>query len=206
MRIAVYLKVTDEKKYVAKQRSGITRWLNQNIPKHTKEIYTDEPAGGTPNKRGGYRSLKQAVKNGDIDVVIVHSVSIISASVSSLVHEILDFADKKVGFVSASEKAIDFRESTEGSIQTLGALRDILGAEKTGLRERVQAGIRKAEAEGKKLGRPKRYKDGDVKKILKLRDEQGWSFARIAGKVQVSPSTVQAIYHEAVAARGREER
>ena len=203
MRIAIYLRMTDEPKDVQLQRTGITRWLNKNIPERTTTTYPDEDQNGMPNKRRCYRGLKLAVRNGDIDLVIVHSVRRISLSVHSLVRELLYFADHGVGFVAASEKSIDFRATTKGSKQTLAALRDILDAETVSLRERVQAGIREAKEEGKTLGRPRQYTAATIEKILKLR-EKDWSFARIAGKVKLSPSTVQKLCRAAEAEREEE--
>ena len=59
--------------------------------------------------------------------------------------------------------------------------------ERNVIRERVQAGLKHAQAKGKKLGRPKVAVD--TSKVMQLRAE-GQSIARIAKQLGVSTGTI----------------
>ena len=66
--------------------------------------------------------------------------------------------------------------------------------ERSMIQERIHAGLNRARAAGKQLGRP--GLDQDMRdRIIQLR-EQGVSFRKIAGEVGVSLSTVQRVLAE----------
>ena len=72
---------------------------------------------------------------------------------------------------------------------TMGVINAVAEFEKDLLVERTQAGLARAKAEGKTLGRPKSLSPEDSKKVQKMLD-QGVSVAEIARQLGTSRQTI----------------
>ena len=71
---------------------------------------------------------------------------------------------------------------------TMSVISAVAEFERDLLIERTQAGLKRARAEGKKLGRPKALTDVQVEKVGRLRSE-GASFGQIAEQMEISRSS-----------------
>jgi DNA invertase Pin-like site-specific DNA recombinase len=62
--------------------------------------------------------------------------------------------------------------------------------------ERVKAGMERARAEGKQIGRPKAVKDEQRKRIRRMYENDNLSYGEIANKTSLSKSTISRIINE----------
>jgi DNA invertase Pin-like site-specific DNA recombinase len=100
------------------------------------------------------------------------------------------------GFEAARRYGVRYRSYQEAFIDTTSAFGDLLAAfvakiaelERKRIVERIHAGLSRARAEGKKLGRKRIV--FDRQKVYDLRD-QGQSISAICGNLGLSRGTVQ---------------
>jgi DNA invertase Pin-like site-specific DNA recombinase len=120
------------------------------------------------------------------DVVTVWKFDRFARSVSHLLRALEQFNSLGIAFVSLSEQ-IDTTTPTGKMIFTvLGAVAEL---ERSLIAERVRAGLRNAQAKGKRLGRPRVVVD--IRKIQELR-AKGLSWPKIAMELGLSVGTVYA--------------
>lgn len=85
---------------------------------------------------------------------------------------------------------------------TISVINAVAGFERDLLIERTQAGLRRAKAEAKKLGRPRALDDQQQAEVIAMR-KAGHSLAKVAEKMGVSRSAIQrAEKRSAAATRG----
>lgn len=75
---------------------------------------------------------------------------------------------------------------------TMSVISAVAEFERDLLVERTQAGLRRAKAEGKKLGRPRALDDDQIAQVLALR-QSGASLANVAMEMGVSRSAIQRV-------------
>jgi len=148
--------------------------------------YVDEGVSGVKQSRPALDELMRDARMGLLDVVVVWRFDRFSRSVLHLVQSLEEFRALQVDFVSLSE-AIDTSTPMGRMIFTItGAFAEF---ERNVIRERVVAGMGRARAEGKHLGRPRRIFDRDRAKELKA---SGMSLRQIAEELGVGKDTVRA--------------
>jgi DNA invertase Pin-like site-specific DNA recombinase len=126
-----------------------------------------------------------AVKEGQIDSVVVYSFSRFARSTTHLLNALQIFKDHNVAFVSLTEK-ID--TSTPVGVAVFSILAAISQLERDLIAERVRAGLANARAKGKLIGR-KKMRDSDlIRKLLKA----GMTYRQIAVIAKCSHGSVWA--------------
>lgn len=118
------------------------------------------------------------------DCVLVFRFDRFARSLKQLVLALDTFKSLNIDFISYQE-SVD--TSTSGGLLMFNLIASFAQFEKSIIQERVRAGIAKARAKCKVLGRPK--KDIDIDKIKQLRKE-GFSIRKIAKKIGVPKTTV----------------
>ncbi len=131
----------DELRLVAKQRG----W--------TVAEYVDEGVSGSKDSRPALDQMMADAREGRLDVVTIWKLDRLARSVRHLL-EVSDSLNAwGVGLVSVRDAHIDTTTpSGRFTLQILGAVAEL---EKGLIRERVVAGVRRAQAAGKHCGRPK---------------------------------------------------
>jgi DNA invertase Pin-like site-specific DNA recombinase len=114
--------------------------------------YIDQGVSGTRDRRPGLDKLLAAVKRRQVDVVVVAAFDRFGRSVRHLVECLELFRHYGVEFISLRE-AIDTGSPLGQAVFTIIAA--IAQLERSLIAERVRAGLRRAKAEGKRLGRPR---------------------------------------------------
>jgi len=128
------------------------------------------------------KSARKAAKRRRFDVLVVWKLDRLGRNLRHLILLLDELASLGVGFVSLGE-GID-TQTPAGRLQLhiLGAIAEF---ERERLRERVLAGLSRARAQGRKLGRP--TKDVPVEKLASV---EGFSVREAAARLGVSIATV----------------
>lgn len=113
--------------------------------------YTDEGWSGSKKSRPALDRMMQDVRDGRIDAVVVWRFDRFARSLRDLVTALEEFRTLDVAFLSHHE-AIDTNTPVGRMVfHMVAALAEF---ERELIRERVQAGVDRARAQGKRLGRP----------------------------------------------------
>ena len=185
-RVALYARVS-----TAMQSTGLetqVRILRKYIEQNeitNYEIFVDENVSGTKASRPGLDRMMLAVKNDEIETVIVPAFSRFARSTTHLLNALSTFKAKNVGFVSLSEK-ID--TSTPVGVAIFSILAAVSQLERDLIAERVRNGLANARAKGKRIGRAK-LRDSDL--IRKLH-KAGLTYRNIASIAKCSHGSVHA--------------
>lgn len=85
MTVAVYARVSTAEQNLDRQLQSTHEYANETLDRDLGEITTyRDKSSGTSTSRSGYRELMDSVEVGDVDVVIVKSVSRIARSIRDL--------------------------------------------------------------------------------------------------------------------------
>src|SRR6202795_89823 len=145
--------------------------------------YLDEGISGTKDRRPALDRLMSDAHKRRFDVVVCWRFDRFARSVSHLLRALENFNALGIAFVSLSEN-VDTTTPTGKMIFTvLGAVAEL---ERCLIVERVRAGLRNARAKGKKLGRPRKVRNGT--EIKRLRAE-GASWRTVGRALGVAPAT-----------------
>ena len=144
-------------------------------------------ASGTRDDRPNYRHLFSLARKRLIDVVIVFRYDRFARSTHALINALVEFRDLGVDFISYQEN-ID-TSSPQGKM-IFAIMASLAEFESALIAERVKAGMARAKAEGKHIGRrplPER-----VRRAIRAMKEQnpGRSIRAIAREVGVSVGSV----------------
>ena len=196
-RAAFYCRVStaDGRQTVANQIADLTD-MGRRLGWQVVEIVSDEASGVKGrDRRPGYDRLLKMITRRDVDVVAVWSVDRIARSLSELLSFLGEVQSRGVDLY-LHRQAVD--TSTPGGralFQLMGVFAEF---ERSLIVERVRAGLQRAKAEGKKLGRPAlptttrdRIRKALAKKL---------PIRAIARTVKVAPITVRRVRDELEAA------
>ena len=169
MKAALYCRVSTEEQTVVNQEMRLREWARTKG--YDFEVYSDVISGAS-KVRPGLDRLMDDVRKWQLNCVVVWKLDRLGRSLQHLISLIEEFKYYKVQFVSLTEN-ID-TESANGrlTMHIFGALAEF---EREMIVQRTHAGLDRAKAEGKTLGRPKGSKD------KKPRDKR-WYWLRWAGK------------------------
>ena len=190
--VALYLRVSTDGQTVANQKrelEGMAKRAEWKIV----EVYQDKGISGAKGRNGRPeldRMLNDATRR-RFKKLLVWDLSRLGRSLRDLI-SITDQLQELAIDLYVHKDAID-TATASGRLffHIVGAIGEF---ERERMRERINAGLARAKAEGKKLGRPEGSTKDKVKHqadIVSLRDA-GMSIRKIAGALSVSTSTVQA--------------
>lgn len=172
----------DELRAVAQQRG----W-------HVAGEFTDEGISGSVSERPGLDRLLAAAKAGKLDVVAVWRFDRFARSTQHLLAALEEFRSLGVAFVSVRE-SIDTTTATGKMV--FNFLSAVAEFEAALIRERVRAGVARAQASGKHCGRPRR--DLDLRAATVLLG-QGHALREVASMLGLPRSTLRRRLAEAAA-------
>jgi DNA invertase Pin-like site-specific DNA recombinase len=189
MRVAIYLRVSTVEQTTENQR----RELLAVAARHewqVVEIFEDPGISGAKGRdqRPGLDAMLKAVARREFEMVAAWSVDRLGRSLIDLLKLLLDLHAKGVDLFLHQQGLDTSTPSGRAMFQMLGTFAEF---ERAMIRERVNAGLARARAQGKRLGR-RRLEDSDPKKIAAIRAARrsGTGIRRIARDLGVGCGTV----------------
>src|SRR5438876_2450645 len=149
-RVACYLRVSTTEQTVENQRNDLRAYCQARGWDDVIEY--NDTGSGMRERRPGLDRLMSDVKARRVDVVVVAAFDRLGRSVRHLVEALELFRHLGVEFISLREQ-IDTGSALGQAVFTIIAA--IVQLERSLIVERVKAGLRRAKAEGKRLGRPR---------------------------------------------------
>ncbi len=181
-RVALYARVSTVEQTCDTQLHDLREYCAARGWGHPVE-YVDHGISGAKEKRPALDRLLREVKARRVDVVVVAAFDRFGRSVRHLVDALELFRHLGVEFVSLREQ-IDTGSPLGQAVFTIIAA--IAQLERSLIVERVKAGIRRARAEGRRLGRPPLQVDEHHLRRVVAR---GLSVRVAAKELGVSPSS-----------------
>jgi len=184
LRAAIYARVSTKDQDATLQVAELRRLAEQRGWCIGGE-YVDHGISGSKDQRPQLDAMMAEARRGRFDVVAVWRFDRFARSTRHLVTALEEFRALGVEFVSARE-AID--TSTPMGKMVFTMIAAVAEMERELIRERVQAGVDRARAQGKKLGRPRRELDLRAARILL---DQGHSQRAVADMLDVPRGTLR---------------
>jgi len=190
--VALYLRVSTGGQTVANQRREIEDMADRAGWKII-DVYQDEGISGAKGRNGRPaldRMLNDATRR-HFKKLLVWDLSRLGRSLRDLISITDHFQEVGIDLYVHKDAIDTGTASGRLFFHMVGAIGEF---ERERIRERINAGLARAKAEGKRLGRPSGTSKSKVKhqaEIASLRGA-GMSIRKIAGTVRVSTSTVQA--------------
>lgn len=182
-RAAIYCRCSTDQQDLTLQRDDLTAFCQRRGWQVCK-VFEDKGVSGTKDSRPALDQLVKDARQGRFDVVAVWRFDRFGRSTAHLLNSLNEFRSLSIDFVSLNE-ALDTTTPTGKVLFTIIAA--VAEFERNIIVERVRAGVRKAQANGVKCGRPRT--GFDFKKAVELRRE-GQSLRQIAKAMGVSLSTL----------------
>jgi DNA invertase Pin-like site-specific DNA recombinase len=186
LRVALYARIStvgkgqdvglqlDELRQVAEQRG----W-------RVHAEFVDEGISGSKDSRPELDRMMAAARAGKLDLVAVWKFDRFARSTSHLVTALEEFRVLGVSFVSLREQVDTSTPMGKAMFTIIAAISEL---ERDLIRERVIAGVRRAQAMGKHCGRPRREIDLRAAKALLA---QNLSVRQVADMLGLPRSTLQ---------------
>jgi DNA invertase Pin-like site-specific DNA recombinase len=183
-RIALYARVSTSDQSTDPQLLDLRRYVADRSWQSYQE-YVDEGISGTKDSRPALNQLMDDARKRKFDGVLVWRFDRFARSTRHLINALEEFKNLGIDFVSYQEN-INTSSPLGGAIFTI--ISAVAQLKRDIIVERVKAGLRRAVANGKKLGRPRVAVDVD--RIVRLR-LQGRAWAEIARELGVGKGTAQ---------------
>jgi DNA invertase Pin-like site-specific DNA recombinase len=191
-RVAIYLRVSTDKQTTDNQRrelEGVAARSGWQVI----QIYKDEGVSGAKgrDKRPGLDAMMKGVNRKEFDMVAAWSVDRLGRSLTDLLSILQGLHEKGVGLFLHQQGLDTTTSAGKAMFQMLGVFAEF---ERGIIRERVNAGLARARANGTKLGR-RPVKPSVEARILELR-ANGDSILKIGRKLGIGTSVVQRVFKE----------
>jgi len=185
-KVATYARVSTADK--TQDNANQILAMDQLIAKRGWEVYKryqDHESGGK-STRQGFKQMMEDARRGKFDLLVFWSLDRFSREGTYETLEHLKRLDSHgVKFLSVQEEYLETLGPWGDAV--IGLLACIAKLERTRMSERVKAGMARAKAQGKIMGRPKR--DIDMKALTRLvRDN--WSISEMAEAFGVGRATI----------------
>ena len=183
-RVAIYIRVSTSKQDTDNQRREL-KAVAKRSGWEIVHVYEDAGISGAKgrDKRPGLDAMMKAVNAKEFDMVASWSVDRLGRSLTDLLSILQGLHEKGVGDTTTT--------AGKAMFQMLGVFAEF---ERGIIRERVNAGLARARANGVKLGR-RRVKPSIEAYIVKLR-AKGLGIHKIRKKLGVGTSVVQRVFRE----------
>ena len=185
-RVALYARVSTDGQSVDNQLRDL-REVAERHGWHMVGEFTDRGISGAKGRdqRPAFRRLWDAVTRREIDMVAAWSVDRLGRSLQDLVGFLAELHAKDVDLFLHRQGLDTSTPAGRAMYQMLGVFSEF---ERAMIQDRVRAGLRKARAEGKTLGRPK--VDAKTEAAIRAKLKAGVGMTRAARELGVGVSTV----------------
>jgi DNA invertase Pin-like site-specific DNA recombinase len=152
MRVAIYTRVSTDSQTTDNQIRDLHE-VGRRLGWAVVETYTDHGISGAKGRdhRPAFDSLMKAVNRRDIDLVAAWSVDRLSRSLGDLIGFMEELRNRDIGLFLHQQ---NLDTTTPAGRAMFGMLGIFAEFERATIRSRVVAGIERARAQGKRLGRP----------------------------------------------------
>ena len=150
MKVAAYVRVSQEDQHEENQITEITRWLEANGIASADVVWFVDRASGKDTERPQFSHLDRRVSLGRFDIVVVWKLDRLSRSIRDGVNVLHRWVKSGIRLVSVTQN-IDFSGAIGEMIASL--LFGVAQMEREHMLERQAVGIKRARAEGKYQGR-----------------------------------------------------
>ena len=181
-KAVLYLRVSTLDQHPESQLHDLDQ-LAQQRGLEIVEIYEDRITGAKASRPGLDRLMADA-RQGKFDVLLVWASDRLARSVMHFLQVLDELARLNIQFISFREQIDTGGALGIAVLVIVGAIAEL---ERSLIKERVKAGLRRAKLEGRRIGRPKLAIDRDA--VLQDR-AQGMSLNELARKYQVSKGSI----------------
>jgi DNA invertase Pin-like site-specific DNA recombinase len=185
-RAALYLRVSTIDQHPETQRYDLLQLVEQRGFQIVEE-YVDHGVSGARAKRPALDRMLADAARGRFDVIVVWAADRLARSVKHFLELLDEFQRLGIEFLSMREALDTAGPLGRALIIIVGAISEL---ERSLIRERVRAGMRRARLEGQRLGRPRLELDREA--ILRDRN-RGLSLAELAKSYRTSRTTIRRI-------------
>ena len=195
MKIAIYARVSTSEQNTENQIKELTDWADR-AGHEVVAVFDDNGVSGSKGRDGRKefdRLLKAAVRR-EFDLVAVWSVDRLGRSLQDLLGFLTEVHSSGVDLYLHQQSLDTTTPSGRAMFQMMGVFAEF---ERSMISERVKAGLARAKANGKRIGRPP--VSSEIEDQIRHLRSQGIGLLRIAKSVGVGTSTVQRV----VAAAGK---
>jgi DNA invertase Pin-like site-specific DNA recombinase len=188
-RIAIYLRVSTSKQDTDNQRRELEA-VAKRSGWHVVRVFEDAGISGSKgrDKRPGLDAMLKAVNAKEFDMVAAWSVDRLGRSLTDLLDILQQLHDKHVDLFLHQQGLDTSTTAGKAMFQMLGVFAEF---ERGIIRERVNAGLARARAKGKRLGR-RPVKPSVEARIRELKAE-GMGKVKIGRTIGVGTSVVQRV-------------
>ena len=188
--VVAYLRVSTGRQDLESQWMTIEAWSKSSGVPIDERIVEEEPISGAEDRRPRFLELWGRVRRGMVGTVVVAELSRLSRRMRTLVNFLYDCFERGVVVVSVREGWLEEAMRSEIVRPIIVAVfATLYELERKMISERTKAGLARARARGKHIGRKPKLGDRDVKELLRLYEE-GVPIKRIADRLGVSRATI----------------
>src|SRR5437773_1895072 len=152
MRVAVYARVSTLDQEPENQLAEVRRYADARGWTLTKE-YVDHGISGAKERRPALDTLLADAKRRRFDVLVVWKLDRLGRNLRHLITMLEEVQTLGIAFVSLNEGIDATTPAGKLQMHILGAIAEF---ERFRIAERVKAGLLRAKAQGKRLGRPRK--------------------------------------------------
>ncbi len=182
-KVGLYARVSTSSQDVELQLVELRKYVQDRGWAIYKE-YTDIGQSGAKDSRPQLNQLMLDAKRKRFDVVLVWKFDRYARSLRHLVGSLYEFKALNIDFVSLTE-GID--TTTPVGMAMFGVIGAMSQLERDLIRERVQAGMKRAKEKGKAIGRPKKELDhAEIKQLV----DRGFNITKISKTLNISRSSL----------------
>jgi DNA invertase Pin-like site-specific DNA recombinase len=189
--VAIYARVSTGEQTPDNQLQEL-RAVAERMDWHVAAEYIDHGISGVKGRhwRPGYDRLYKAVIRRNIDLVMAWSVDRLGRSLQQLLALFSDLQAKGVDLYLHQQVIDTTTAAGKSMFQMCGVFAEF---ERAMIRERVRAGLERARAQGKILGRPRTPEI--VEERIRAARRQGKGIKKIASELGIGVGTVQRVVH-----------
>ena len=191
-QVAIYLRVSTSKQETSNQRRELEAVAARSGWEVVK-VYEDAGISGAKGRdnRPGLDAMMKAVNAKEFDMVAAWSVDRLGRSLTDLLSILQGLHEKGVGLFLHQQGLDTTTTAGKAMFQMLGVFAEF---ERGIIRERVNAGLARARANGVRLGR-RRVKPSVEAQIVELRAKRD-GILKIGKKLGIGTSVVQRVFKE----------
>jgi DNA invertase Pin-like site-specific DNA recombinase len=180
---AIYTRVSTSDQTVENQRRELEA-VAQRHGWEVVEVFSDQGVSGARDQRPAFDRLRQGITRKDFDVVAAWSVDRLGRSLQHLLGLLGELKAKGVDLYLHQQGMDTATPAGRALFQMLGVFAEF---ERAIIIERVHAGLRRAKAQGVRLGRPRT--PVDIGRVVSMRAE-GRSIRGVARALGIAPMSV----------------
>lgn len=155
MKTAIYYRVSTNKQDIGMQKKAIKDYCERDQIEIYKE-YSDVGVSGSKTSRPQFDLMLQDMRARKFNCIVVYELSRIGRSLQHLLKLFEEFKAKRINFISLTQ---NINTTTAEGRMFLHMLMVLAEYERELTINRINDGLKRAKADGKKLGRPHGSKD-----------------------------------------------